>query len=56
MVANPGDLEGQRPLGTVSATRTDRVIGLYKQGRASESEKSDSNKATISTVSGSSSQ
>lgn len=52
MVANPGDLEQQRPLGSVSATRTDRVIGQYKQGRASESEKSDSNKATVSTVSG----
>lgn len=56
MVANPGDLDGQRPLSTVNAARTDRVLGLYKAGRASESEKSDSNKATISTVSGSSSQ
>lgn len=52
MVANPGDLDQQRPLGSVSATRTDRVLGLYKQGRASEAEKSDSNKATVSTVSG----
>lgn len=56
MVANPGDLEQQRPLGSVSATRTDRVINLYNQGRASESQKSDSNRATISTVSGSAAQ
>jgi pilus biogenesis lipoprotein CpaD len=52
MVANPGDLEAQRPLGSVSATRTDRALSQYKQGKASESEKSDSNKATISTVTG----
>jgi pilus assembly protein CpaD len=52
MVANPGDLDQQRNLGSVSATRTDRVIGLYNLGRASESQKSDSNKATVSTISG----
>jgi pilus assembly protein CpaD len=52
MVANPGDLDQQRGFGSISAARTDRVLGLYNQGKATESQKSDSNKATVSTVTG----
>lgn len=52
MVANPADLSGAQPVGPISASRTDRAIGLYKAGRATESEKSDSSKSNISTVQG----
>jgi pilus assembly protein CpaD len=52
MVVNPGDLQAAQPVGSISAARSDRVIDLYKQGRATESEKSDSSRAQISTVRG----
>jgi len=50
MVANPADLLAAQPLSPVSATRNDRVINLYKQGKATESETSASNKASVSSV------
>ena len=52
MVANPGDLTSAQPMGSINAARTDRVLDAYKQGKATESAKSDSSKAQVSTVQG----
>jgi len=52
MVANPADLTSAQPMGSINAARTDRVLSQYKAGKATESEKSDSSKAQVSTVQG----
>jgi len=50
MVANPADLQEPAPLGTVSATRTDRAIRLYNEGKKTESEDSRSNTVSSSAI------